>query len=197
MKLIGAVCHVSLFLSAGAIAALASGAPNVTSFVAPGNLQSTYDIGCAKPSKITSRYSPADLYRGLGVCVKKANYKDGAFLFALAGVYGRFDALRVSDTTAHQALGVLKIQTLGPIDKARREDLMAEVSNIIGDSENLHMTCNKIRKIGAPTYHPVYMIQHGMKAFTGGRTNRGLVENFDSHAAWDRALESYLHCPKN
>lgn len=196
MKWIGVVCNVLLLLAVNAVA-LASGTPNVTNFVASGNLQSTHDIGCAKSSKITSRYSPADLYRGLAVCVTNDNFKDGAFLFALAGVYGRFDALRVSDTSAHQAVGVLKMQTLGSVDTAKREALSSEVKKMVGDSENLRITCNKIKKIGAPTYHPVYMIQHGMKAFTGAATNRGLVVDFDSRAAWESALESYLHCPKN
>lgn len=163
---------------------------------APGNLAVTHDIGCASSSKLINKYTPADLYRGLAACIQNNNFKDGAFLFAIAGVYGRFDTFRVADKSAHQAISVLQMNTLTTLDKAKRDSLSAEVKKFASDPAKLQTTCNKIRKIGSPDYHPRYMIQHGMSAFTGGAANNGLIENFNVKDAWEKALDSYLHCPK-
>ena len=48
--------------------------------------------------------------------------------------------------------------------------------------------CQSLTNLGAPSYKPTYMIQHGMGAFTGQSTKDGLVENFDSVVAWQEAL---------
>ena len=45
-----------------------------------------------------------------------------------------------------------------------------------------------------PTYHPAYMIQHGMGAFLGQGSDP-LVPGFGPATGWERALDSYLHCP--
>ena len=42
--------------------------------------------------------------------------------------------------------------------------------------------------------YPIYMIQHGMGAFTGQSTKDGLVENFDSSSAWAKSLSTIAKC---
>lgn len=170
-----------------------SGAEIVT-IEAPGNLISTYDIGCADVSKLNNKLTPADLYRGMSICLQHNNFRDGAFLFALAGVYGRYDTYRVSDTTAHQATAALQVRTLGPVGQVKLASLQAEVAKLIQEPKDLRITCNKIKKIGPPTYYPKYMVQHGMKAIIDRATNNGLVAKFDSSSAWGNALASYIHC---
>jgi predicted choloylglycine hydrolase len=71
---------------------------------------------------------------------------------------------------------------------------MAQIFSVAGDPTSLSALCNRLRIVGPPDYHPTYMIQHGITAFTGGGGN-ALVANFDSAAAWQESLNTYLHCP--
>lgn len=184
-------------ITSEAITAQSSGNSKITAinFEAPGNLVSTNEVGCTNSSTLSNKFTPADLYRGVTSCLKNDNYRDGVFLFALAGVYGRFDTFRVKDKTAHQAITVLQMDTLGPLDKAKHESIKSEFRKVSGNPNSLQEMCTEIKRIGIPSYHPQYMIQHGMNAFIGGNSNNGLVDNFDANAAWIKALDSYLHCP--
>lgn len=166
----------------------------IVNIEATGNLLSSYDIGCADISKLSNKLTPADLYRGMSVCLQKNNFRDGAFLFALAGVYGRYDTYRVSDATAHQATAALQVRTLGPVGQVKLASLRAEVARLIQEPKDLRVTCNKIKKIGRPDYYPKYMIQHGMKAIIDGPGNNGLVSKFDGNSAWGKALTDYIRC---
>lgn len=195
MKLMGNVCLVALILLVGSGGGVASETPRITNYETRGNLAATAEVGCAKSTRLVNTNTPVDLYRGLVVCIKDENYEDGAFLFALGGVYGRFDTFRVADRTAHQAMTVMKMGVLGGLDEARKEKFSAAVQKLVGTPDGLRATCTEIRRIGVPAYHPAYMINHGIKAFSGGVGKNGLVEDFDAKAAWEKALDSYLHCP--
>src|SRR5687767_15441799 len=92
----------------------------VINYTTEGSLESTHDIGCADPGKITNEHTPADLYMGLGQCLEEGDLEGGVLLFALAGVYGRYDTLRVSDPSAHQAITVLRMDYLDSADESTR-----------------------------------------------------------------------------
>lgn len=151
--------------------------------------------------KTTSKLTPADLNSDMGLCLQKGDYDDAADLFALDGVYGWYDRKRVADETAHDAIGVLQMYTLGNLS----DDQKRNFSDIIGKqfakgSGGLKQLCKEISAIGIPDYYPAYMIQHGMNAVMSslsGKTSSddGLVKDFDSKAAWSSALDGYLHCP--
>lgn len=166
----------------------------ITNYVAPGNLQSNHPLECISSDQAKNIYTPADLYKAVAKCMNADKFKEGLYLYALAGVYGRFDTLRVSDSTAHQALLVLQMQEFDGIAESRKDRLMEEAKKMAGDKNELNSTCSKIRELGPPNYHPDYMIQHGMSAFTGGHGD-GLAPNFDSKASWEKSLDTYLHCP--
>jgi hypothetical protein len=88
------------------------------------------------------------------------------------------------------------MQYVDDMDEADKKKLLGEVSAIVGDPTRLAETCAQIRVLGAPTYHPTYMIQHGMGAFLGGTGKNGLVEWFHGAIGWEEALSEYLHCPE-
>lgn len=167
--------------------------PTVTNIETPGNLAPTQDIGCAKPADLRNTLTAADLYSGLAACAKAKDYKTGAFLFAMAGVYARFDTLRVADRTAHQAGTVLRMKYFDSLSTRAKKDLASQIEATLGQPAALAATCAAIRSIGAPDYYPAYMIQHGMGAVMG--SDGGLVEGFDATKAWELALDGYLHCP--
>jgi hypothetical protein len=173
----------------------ASWAQQITNYTTEGNLEATHDIGCADSDQISNGHTPADLYMGLGECLKDGKLEDGVLLFALAGVYGRYDTLRVSDPSAHQATTMLRKTYLDSADESTRTKFGEILQDTLGAPDGLERICSEIRKIGAPDYFPRYMIQHGMKAMTGQSTKDGLVVDFEPEPAWESSLDTYLHCP--
>jgi hypothetical protein len=183
------VSALALLAAAGELAA------QTKNYEAPGNLESTNDVGCVGPARLQNKYTPPDLYRALGRCLQQEKYREAAFLFALAGVYGRYDTQRVADRTAHQAIAVLRMQTFAPLSKDKEDGFKKTLQESLGSPGGLAAACREITRIGPPDYHPRYMIQHGMGAFLKDGPSDGLVTGFDAPAAWKRSLESFLHCP--
>ncbi|BEV08937.1 hypothetical protein [Methylophilus sp. DW102] len=134
-------------------------------------------------------------HKAVAVCAKQNKNKDAAILFALAGVYGRFDTLRVSDKSAHQAVTVLKMQMFSSLTPEQQNAFREEATKTLSNPNEIASKCKAIKHVGPPRYSPIYMIQHGMAAFTGGKSGNGLVKDFDPQAAWQQSLDGYLHCP--
>ncbi|KRG72131.1 hypothetical protein ABB29_00985 [Pseudoxanthomonas dokdonensis] len=168
--------------------------PSVVNHQANGNLESKHPLGCIGLGEVKNDYTPADLYKGVAACVNNGDMDKAAGLFSIAGAYGIFDTLRVTDRTAHQAVTVLKLENLGSLPKEEIESFQAAMTSISEDSARMQVLCQQIRQIGAPSYVPRYMIQHGMSAFTS-KGGDELDPSFDKTVAWDKTLESYLHCP--
>ncbi len=178
------------------VASAASHAQSVTNYQTAGNLATHKPMICAPMSAVTPHTIPPDIYAGLRDCVDKKRYDDAAALFAIGGVYSYFDALRVSDPTARQAHTALSRQTLGPLDDDAKKATSDAVNALLGDDTKRAGVCVEIRRIGVPTYHPDYMIQHGMQAVQGTSSgDKGLTPAFDDGAGWEQALRDYLRCP--
>lgn len=167
----------------------------VTNYETEGNLEVTHDIGCVDSGGLKNVYNSADLYKGLAKCINDGAYERGVLLFALAGVYGRYDTLRVADPTAHQATTVLRMTYFDSLEEARKLTFLAKLKETLGTPDGLKRVCSEVRKIGAPAYFPRYMIQHGMGAVSDDTSKGGLIDGFDSESAWEKSLGSYLHCP--
>jgi len=194
MRIGYSIVTVSLFVILTASYAQAG---TVTNYQTQGNLEVTHAVGCKGFSELSNQYTPADLYKGLSECWAAKKYNEAAELFILAGVYGRFDSLRVADISAHQATSILSMEALHNLTPEQKTGIMSAMQqHLTKDTPQLLETCNTVRHIGMPDYHPSYMIQHGMKAFSGKQPNDGLVVPFDAKGAWEQSLYSYLHCPK-
>ena len=163
-------------------------------YEAPGNLESKNDIGCVGPEKLRNTYTPADLYKTVSTCASQDKYIEGVYLFALAGVYGRFDSFRVADKTAHQAVTVLVMQSFGSLSMQKKNEFKENLKKTLGTPEGLAKVCKKIDTLGPPNYYPRYMVQHGMGAFDSNKSGNGLVTDFDPKTAWKKSLDTYLHC---
>lgn len=167
----------------------------VTNYEAPGNLESTTDVDCIALSSVKNSMTPADLYPAMAKCIKAGDYERAARLYAIAGTYARFDMMRVADRSAHQAKTVLEMEYRGWMSEEQNKKLADTVTGIATVAPKLSDLCQAMRSVGIPSYHPRYMIQHGMGAFTGQSTPDGLVVNFEPAKAWNEALDGYLHCP--
>lgn len=167
----------------------------VTNHEAPGNLQAKAPLGCVTLSEVTNEETPADIYPGVAACVKSGAYQKAALLFAVAGTFGYFDQLRVSDSSARQAVMAIEMNDFADFTMDQKQSLMKALSATLdSNSPSLKSVCSTIENLGPPKYFPTYMVQHGMSAFLGG-TGSGAQENFDTAQGWHKSLSGFLHCP--
>lgn len=186
----------ALLLATGYYVAKQPARPHIKNVEAPGNLESRHDIGCVSTDSLSNTYTPADLLKGVSACVLQGKHEEGAALYALAGAYGRFDTLRVSDKTAHQAFTILLMQSASRLPQNQVQSFQADLKKAADDPHWQAAVCRAARRIGPPGYHPRYMIQHGLGAFgAGGDGGAGLVKDFNAAQAWQQTLEVFLRCP--
>ena len=193
--LIGLRCTLWLGLSVPHVAIAADGGPKITNYQTSGNLEVSHKLGCIGLDEVKTDYTPADLFPAALQCMKTDRFDDAFAIYAVAGVYGRFDSLRVSDGTAHQAVDVIQMTVFGDLNESHRKNLMAAGSKQLDSPSSKQDFCRRLLQLGPPSYYPRYMIQHGMGAFFGGSTGGGLVTPFDAKVAFAKAMDSYLHCP--
>ncbi len=164
----------------------------VNNFEAKGNLASEKPIDCIDIKSLTNKNTPADIFIGISKCLEKSNYQNASHLYLVALAYGRFDSKRVEDKTAHQAISVLRMNHLGNLTDEKTQHLQLALKNT---TKNMSIICESIKQLGLPSYHPSYMIQHGMGAFLGNKSKNGLVADFNPTNAWDNVLLNYVKCP--
>lgn len=155
------------------------------------NLESPVRLNCVSLSDVTAQHNPVDLINGVAQCIEQERYAQAADLYTMAMTYGYYDTLRVSDQTAHQALMVTRMNAFAEAEQA---DLMA-LQDAIAVRLEAQELCQQLTGLGAPQYHPDYMIQHGMEAFSAMPEEKGgLVAAFDAQAAWQYALQTVPKC---
>lgn len=162
-------------------------------YSSPGNLESTHKIGCIPLSNASPEYNPVDLYRGAKVCLDSGRQQDAFALVSLALTYGRFDMLRVADPTAHQAVAMASTEVLADTPDSVKAQFYALAAKNMNDPAQRAELCRVVGMLGAPTYNPRYMIQHGMMAFMHRRGD-GLIKDFDRDKSWSEVMTSYLKC---
>ncbi|GAC16227.1 hypothetical protein [Aliiglaciecola lipolytica] len=167
---------------------------SVVNYETQGNLQSHHSLACLSMTQIRSSYTPADLFSGLTSCVEQQQFDSAADMYLAAMSNGYFDTRRVVDRSAHQAVMVLRMNTFAPYDQDVLNLLLSEITQKTTDNSQV---CGQLKNIGMPTYHPTYMIQHGMGAFTEQKHSNGLINNFDADLAWQEALKVVSNCPKS
>lgn len=107
------------------------------------------------------------------------------------GVYGTFDTKRVADKTAHQGLTVLSMRMAQGWSEEQKQAFANTYRSSV--TEKSAEACALAKSVGAPTYYPAYMINHGIDKINGS-TSPELVPNFNSKQAWEDVLKSWLHC---
>ena len=167
---------------------------NFTNIHVEGSLASTQNIGCIRLSESKNTFSPPDLYKGVSECVSQDKYDLAARLFALAGIYGAFDAERVSDKTAGQAKSILILNTMSNYSSDQKSKFQEAINNISKNEENLRELCGEVRAVGMPNYYPNYMILHGINALTGNSNGEALIKDFDAPKTWNSLQIKYLNC---
>lgn len=156
-----------------------------------GNLEAPKPADCVDISQLKADQNPSDIFVGMKKCLSYEKYFLAAKMYFAAISYGLYDTKRVSDKTSHQGLIVLRMNTLAGLSEQKLSQLQSEIDAILA---NNGAVCSALAERGPPAYHPRYMIQHGIRAFSGKRTNDGLVDSFNSQSAWEEALAKAVKC---
>lgn len=150
-------------------------------------------LSCEDGRNLKSTYTPLDLYPVMPDCMAKKLYQEAGDIYALAGVYGYFDRLRVRDKSAHQAASILAMTFGAKLPEDFREHLKS-----ITMGEGLIQLCERVKKIGMPDYFPHYMVSHGVKSLQSSLTGTlppSPLHEVNPLELWNHALDKYLHCP--
>jgi hypothetical protein len=159
--------------------------------------------GCPPLASLDGSQTPLQLYRGVAACMRRSDTDTAVVLFSLAVAYGRYDALRVADPSAHQAGMLLRLVALQRLDEAQRQALSRGMSVAQSEAGRRQNLCAAIERIGAPTYRPDYMSRHGAMALRrsfseqrppASRASPERVQDFDGEAAWNQVLDRVLRC---
>lgn len=166
----------------------------ITNYESEGNLAPTHKVGCIQLKETRREYTPADLAVAVVKCADRKEYDMAVDLFILMQLRAVYDTKRVKDRSAHQAGAVLALQIRNTLGAARLKKLQAAFDKFGGDNSPRHKAfCALMKRQGPPEYHPAYMIQHGMTAFTG-RDGNGLIRGFRPQKAWRDLLKGYMKC---
>lgn len=149
---------------------------------------------CLGSRQVVTRYMPLDLYRSAALCMQQNKRDEAVFLYGVAGSEGRFDVQRVTDRTAHQVvnfLGAIFIKQLGePAGASFSQHMQAR----LGDKVARKAFCSELKKQPPPSYHPAYMLNHGMQAFLSAESASAVQALPDAQKAWSGAVDTYMDC---
>ena len=158
---------------------------NVTNVETVGNLSPNKAFTGSTLAAIKPENNPVDLLVR-AVELFPQNQRAAYQLGLAARLQSQFDQKRVADRTAHQAFAVLTMQPAN-----ERVLSWGGGSQTIG-AEDHRAVLEWARKSGPPTYHPAWMIQHGMGAFGAtGRAGAGISAGFVAATAWTEVLNDY------
>jgi len=145
-------------------------------------------LKCTQLSKLNNSMTPVELFYGVSDCIAQDKYTDGVNMYMLLGSYGWFDTMRVTDKSAHQAVAVLKMYVGQQMAENKKQQWFNAVDSAMIE-QNKRALCTQIRSIGAPSYYPDYMINHGL-----GGQQEPILSGFDAKSTWENTLKSYLKC---
>jgi hypothetical protein len=167
-----------------ACAGTPSGSPEVdgrtaTESAAPAAVEGS----CTPVSQLGNKVAPPEIYDHMVECARLSKYREGAFLFALAGTYSYYDALRVADAGKHAAHTALIRQSMAKLKSAKKNELKDEIRKSLSNQDKLTEVCKEVKDVGPPNYQPRYM------------AGNGSVKSIDVANGWKTALTNFLHCP--
>lgn len=151
---------------------------------------------CLPSTAAVTRFSPLELYFSAGYCLEQNRLDEAVFLFGTAGSEGRFDTHRVPDTTAHQIVNFMSVMFMQHVGNEAYARFMAHMRQQLDDPKARNAFCDRLKQLPPPTYHPQYMINHGMAAFTPTGSQQPLNLQDDPRRDWQESVNAYMDCGK-
>lgn len=152
---------------------------------------------CLSLKELDSDYSLVEIYASMSHCLYEGDYNTASEMYFLAGVFQDFDYERVADNTGHQTAYILSQYSINvlydvftPLEVAQREHT-AFWKTFRSIVDNPNDICKEFKRIGYPTYHPSYMINHGLGSGRKEHDGTGIVLNFDPDEHWNEIISKY------
>ena len=151
---------------------------------------------CKSVDAIGKKTIPPEIYDDMRQCALTENYDKGVALFALAGAYSFYDALRMEDPLTAQVRTDLLRDSLNSLDLPHKTALNDAIMGVLDNDEKLASICKEVARAGPPSYYPAYMILQGKDGAATVKSGGGLFTPHDTKATWAAAFNGFLHCPQ-
>ena len=159
----------------------------------PGYLKASSEVVCLGKGALASNYTPADLYPSIKQCIDEGKEEQAIYSYMLASAYSMFDASRVVDKTAHQAIEVIQKHSIWTLTALEQDKFQQKLTAFIDSPESMQVACSFLKLVGKPAYSPDYMVEHGVKKITKEHVN-GIVKGFQPEITWQTTLTKQLKC---
>lgn len=146
---------------------------------------------CVPLAQVTPAMDPVYLTSAITACVRAGQLDAAVDLYNVAGVFARYDTLRIKDPLAHASFPALVLvlgQSLTPPQQREFFPHLERRSKLPGYQDAL---CEFTAKVGPPTYRPSYMARPGLDSFMDRQLGS---PDFQPKAAWSRVRGEYLGC---
>jgi hypothetical protein len=156
---------------------------NITRYETAGNLAAS---GLAIPQsvkEITPGHNPVDIAALARKKLEEGEYDEAFEAATIAAAYGTYDTRRVADKSAHQGMAIIMRSIISGLPEDKQAALIGRLETV--DKQAMFPL---LKAVGKPSYHPSYMIQHGIRAFSGEQENNGIVPDFDEDKAWAETI---------
>ena len=170
------------------------GRPRIINWENPESLAATNPLRCVAAETVSASDTAADIASGARACLAERDYDRMADLLLVSNAFAYYDTLRVTDPTAHGALGALFEDRFAYISRSQRRRVLRAVDELRRDEKRVGGLCATLAAVGPPRYRPTYMIAHGLMSFPGVRQGPPLRE-IDAVAGWRKALVEFIECP--
>jgi hypothetical protein len=173
-----------LLIAAILISASSAMAQDIFNITTPHNLESPKPADCVAISDLSSSQNPPDLFAGFKKCIPAKEYRRAAALFYTAMIYGTYDAQRVADISAGQAIEVLRREAVRIVPPSEAPELEAMRQSLKGDRD----FCSSLKALGKPSYYPRYMTAHGAGVPPKKPAIDGILTEFEPDKTWQGLL---------
>jgi hypothetical protein len=169
--------------------------PTLQSYIDTKTLpQAINPVGCVSIDTLTNKHTPVDMFAGVVTCIENKDYEQGAKLYLLALTYAEFDSKRVVGLMAAEVVTALKLNTFSSLPENTMTDFRFAVEATLGYADQKSFTCRALNNIGAPKYHPNYMINYGLAHLENNDNSLALLVDFNEKKSWNEVVEKYSKC---
>ena len=162
---------------------------NFTHVKFKGSLAPNHTLGCVGINKVTNQYNPPSLMLAARKCIQQGYYSKAWELMTTANGFAYYDIKQLADRSASGARTVLTMRVFSNLAKEERLKVQKSMRKIQSDPVQVKSYCMSLKKIGPPSYEPMWAILHGIGAYKEPRDGHYLT-NVDKEALWQEVLRN-------
>ena len=167
---------------------LSSGA-TITEVRFAGSLQPNIELGCISIGEVTNQFNPPALIYAAKKCVQEGKYTSAWVLMTTGNGFAYYDIKRLADRSTSGALMVLYSRALSDLTADQNAKGKKATNDFQADPVQVNAYCTELKRIGPPTYEPLWAIRHGLGVYQEPRNGHYLT-NVDTKALWEEVLKN-------